>query len=220
MYATERLLTLLALLLASACGPSLKDLSRGMARDAEQRASRPPVPERERSYFDRDLERPRTEVEYLVLWDGRSVLHGVERAWYANGRPRHERGFDHGEPRGWWRTWYEDGTLRSENEIVPDAATPMRWWHPNGQLSSEGMARNSLREGAWRGWHPDGSLAYEGDYRGGVRHGPWTFWHPGGERAEAGEYRDGARIGEWQAWPAPEVPGSSATRGEPPEAGQ
>lgn len=183
---------------ASACGPSLVDLSRGMAAAHERELARAPVPDRQRTYYERDTSRPRTETEVLILSYGRTVKHGVERRWYPDGALELERGWRAGEPSGWWRAWYPDGTLRSEHRVDPEQATEMSWWRPDGSLSSRGPARDSLREGLWCGWHPDGAKAWEGGFRRGVRHGAWQAWRPDGTLLERGEYRDGLRVGAWE----------------------
>jgi hypothetical protein len=189
----------LAALAAAACGPTWSEVSRALA-DPPAAEERGPVRDRQRSWYDGAATRPRSEVELLLYPDGRSVKDGLERRWFADGTLEVERGWRRGEPSGWWRTWWPDGTPRYEHRFDADAVTPMRWWYRDGVLSSDGPARSGVREGTWRARHPGGEPAWQGDFEAGRRSGPWTSWHPDGSLAERGLYRDGVREGTWESY--------------------
>jgi hypothetical protein len=194
-----------------ACGPTWKDVSRAVA--AGPVPEREPLQDRRRSYYDREATRPRSELQVLLMPDGSSVKHGLERQWAADGTLQVERRWSHGEPDGWWRTWWRYDV---------EQPTTMRWWYSDGTPSSEGPALNGLREGRWRGWHPDGTPAFEGGYVAGRRSGPWTYWHPDGSLAERGTCVDDRREGTWERFAAGERPGLApawdvAPPGEPPQ---
>jgi hypothetical protein len=194
----------LALLAAAggACRTSYEDASRSLARDALV-DPRPPIVERQRSFYAGDTSRPRLESTYRVHAGGFKVLHGPERAWYESGVLRWEREYRDGEPCGRWASYYESGA--QESESWPDAADAgehvTTWWHPNGELSSRGPTVRGAREGRWSSWYPDGTLRSEGDYSGNLREGEWTFWHEDGRVAERGSYAAGVRIGSWERDP-------------------
>lgn len=194
-------------LAAVSCGPSWSDVSRAVA--LPDQPEREPVRDRQRTYYDRQATRPRSEVHVLLLPDGRHLKDGVERRWFPDGTLELERGWSAGEPAGWWRSWWPDGSPRSEYRFEPAQATTMRWWHPGGVLSSQGPARSGLREGSWRGWHPDGTLAFEGHYLAGRREGPWSTWHPDGSLGERGSYRADVRVGTWESYAPGERPGAA-----------
>lgn len=198
----------LAAALPGGCGPSWRDVSRSLAdpAPAEERA---PIHDRQRTFFDREATRPRTEVTLLLHADGRSSKDGVERRWYPDGTLELERGWREDEPRGWWRSWWPDGTPRFEHRFDPGEATPMRWWFESGVVSSEGPARGGVREGPWRARHPGGVPAYAGGYVAGRRDGLWTFWHPDGSLAERGRYVAGERVGPWELHAPGDVPDSA-----------
>jgi hypothetical protein len=202
----ERVLACCALLVAAACGPSWKDVSRTLA-EPDAGASEPRR-DRQRSYYDQEATRPRSEVAVLLYPDGHSVKDGLERSWTPEGKLEFERGWRAGEPDGLWRTWWPDGSPRFEYRYggEPDL---MRWWHASGALSSWGPARNGMREGAWRGRHPSGAPAFEGAFEAGQRAGAWTFWHPDGSLAERGAYAGGARVGTWESHAQGALPGSA-----------
>jgi len=193
-----------ALLVAAACGPTWSDVSRSLSDPPS--AAREPVRDRQRTYYDRDTTRPRTDVHVLLYPDGRSLKDGVERRWTADGTLEIEHGWREGRPYGLWRTWFPDGSPRFEHRYDPDEVTAMRWWHRGGAISSEGPARDGLREGLWRGRHPDGAPAFEGGYVAGRRAGPWTFWHSDRSLAERGSYQADVRVGTWESFAPGEWP--------------
>jgi antitoxin component YwqK of YwqJK toxin-antitoxin module len=128
---------------------------------------------------------------------------GPEREYGAGGALLSERFFARNVPTGLWRTWYADGTPRSEvdfGEPGSDVTRPSRFWHPNGRLAAEGPTRAAVREGAWSYWTEDGVLARTGSYRAGERDGPWTFYDAKGAKQAEGVYRRGERVGTWTLW--------------------
>ncbi len=200
-----------ALALATlSCGPSLVDLSRGMAAAHAAEQAREPVRERERIYHDRARTQLATEGEVLVFPDGYRLKQGIERAWFEDGTLRYERGYDQGEPTGLWRAWHRNGSLQFEHLYGSEEATEMSWWHAVGRLSSRGLAQDGLRIGPWTFWYASGIRSSAGSYRRGVRHGEWRFWHADGSLHEVGEYRDGLRIGQWLRFLPGERPDAAA----------
>lgn len=153
-------------------------------------------------------------IERKRLPDGRSVKHGLERRWYPGGELRSERYFDEGEPTGRWKSWWEDGSLRSDYTFHPLAEpTVMTFWHPGGRRSAQGLARRGTREGRWTHWYESGSVREEGTYLLGVKDGEWTYYWEDGSLRSRGRYAGGARVGQWQHGPRP-----PELEGEPSEA--
>lgn len=191
---------LLALLALSSCAifaspiPSKRELRIGEVREPE--------------LVERVTRHPHTGV-VLRTWSewllpsGEVERHGREQTWYASGAKEWEREFDHGRPVGHWRGWYEDGTLMAESFHNTDHPTRMSFWHPNGQLSGEGLAWNGVRTGPWSHWYVDGSVREQGEYVEGLRDGRWIFLFEDGSLEARGEYAAGARIGEWELYETP-----------------
>jgi hypothetical protein len=144
----------------------------------------PPFFDRRTEFYDREATRKRREWHVLVFEDRTMVLDGEELEWWPDGRLRARRHYDRGEPTGAWTTWFEDGTKSSESTLGGDELAPMRWWHPNGVLATEGPGRNGAREGLWRSWYPNGVLESEGEYRDNRRDGEWIFWNEDGGECE------------------------------------
>ena len=191
-----KLVGFVALGLLASCAPNFREAARVLGNELPERTE--PVLDRRRSYFANDLTRPHRDWFVLLYPDGRVLEHGRDTSWYASGQLEWEREYDHGEATGHWRAWYEDGTPRSEQTFGSAELTPVRWWYPNGQLSSEGPALSGVRDGEWTQWHSNGNKSARGNYRLGKREGPWTFWNEDGSLKETVEYRDDLRVGPAQ----------------------
>jgi antitoxin component YwqK of YwqJK toxin-antitoxin module len=142
---------------------------------------------------------PRSETRLIVWSDGRVERDGAEREYHKSGALVAERFFSHDRHVGTWRTWYPDGTVRSEVDFgsAADAPAMQRFWHPTGTLAAEGPLREGRRDGRWRYSDEAGRLQREGGYRDGKRDGPWTFYRADGSREAEGSYALGERVGEW-----------------------
>ncbi len=154
----------------------------------------PPKPERRTEYWDDAALHKKHEWHVLLFEGGKSIADGEDLEWWPNGTLRSKRAFDHGDPRGTWTTWYEDGTKRSECELGKDAdVATMSWWRENGELSSRGPSKNGVRQGRWTSWYPGGAKESEGEYSDNRRSGSWTFWNQDGSLAERAEYANGVK---------------------------
>lgn len=190
----RRLAATLALALAGlgvACAPDFTGPSRMLARGGEP--EREPLQQRRTAYYDREHTRVRREWGIEMLADGTTRPHGRDVQNFADGQREFEREFLHGEPAGQWRTWWPDGKRRMEAEHGTREPRPMRWWHENGQLASEGPARNGVKEGDWRHYHPNGTLASAGRYSAGERQGEWSFFDERGALLERVDFHRGKR---------------------------
>lgn len=185
--------------LAFACIPDFTASSRYLASTAAP--PREPIFERRRSYFDSAAKQLAREHGVLLLHDNTVVAHGRDVAWYSNGRLWREREFDRGEPRGRWRSWFENGALESDAIYAPNQRTTMSWWRADGSLSSSGEHVMGLREGEWSSFHSSGMLAARGVYERGERHGPWIRFDELGRLIECGDFVRGERSGVWEFGP-------------------
>ena len=92
---------------------------------------------------------------------------------YSKGR------YKHGEERGKWRYFYEDGT-RAKKEIYRRNQIKTTNYHPNGKVRSSGQARLE-----------DNPQAVEYFY-----FGDWKFYTPSGHLHKIVRYERGVEIGE------------------------
>lgn len=165
----------------------------------------------ERKQFGPEGRLLRSWSEWVIPGEPRRK-HGVERHWSSGGQLTVERGWEDGLPRGWWRSWYVDGTLRSEFECAgPGEEREMSFYREDGSLSARGPGEDGLRGGVWTFFDEGGRRSKEGRYRRGVEDGEWTFWNEDGSLQARGTYINGIRVGEWER-PGRRVkePGSAA----------
>lgn len=175
-----------------ACAPDFKDASRMLARGAPP--AREPLDERRTSYFDHERQRVRRQWHVSIRNDNSTVLHGTDVQYFPDGKLEYERAYELDRPTGRWRWFWPNGGPRMEAEFGTSEPRPMRWWHENGQLSSEGLARDGLKEGEWTFWHDNGAVQSTGHFRGSLREGPWSFFAADGSLLERAEFRGDVRI--------------------------
>lgn len=180
-------------LLAIACRSELP-LSRVPANAATARKD-PTQVERRTYHGDHTVH---TIYQALQWPDGREVRHGRELELDAQGRQVAERYFRHGEPTGNWTRWWPNGNKRMEIQYRgPEVATAMSWWHENGALAEQGLARDAVKDGEWSSWTESGVLVERGSYARGQRTGHWRFWRADGTAKEEGDFAGGRRTGTW-----------------------
>lgn len=139
-----------------------------------------------------------TERTERVVGERQRVRIGPMRAWWENGKPRVEGGYDdEGRLSGRWRYYYETGALEREGDYEAGQHTGdwTEYW-PNGKPRFQGFYHVGLREGFWRTYHESGAPESEGEYQNNLREGAWKFWLPNGgvDTAQAGIYAGNVRI--------------------------
>ena len=73
-----------------------------------------------------------------------------------------------------------------------------RTYHENGKLKSEESYIEGLKEGMHREWGDNGILLVAGVYAGGKANGLMTWYHEGGHVAGQGNMIDDVRQGPWK----------------------
>jgi antitoxin component YwqK of YwqJK toxin-antitoxin module len=190
-------LTAAVLLLAACAGSACRSdpLLPRVPDNVRRRNTEPTQVERKLYYGD---QRVRAVYQALQWPDGREQRHGKELEYDEAGNLIAERHFREGEPTGNWTRWWGNGNRRLELQYRgPEVATTMSWWHENGQLAEQGLARDAVREGEWSSWSADGVLLEQGSYARGRRVGHWRFWRADGTPLEEGDFDAGRRAGEW-----------------------
>jgi hypothetical protein len=99
-------------------------------------------------------------------------VHGVVKAWFANGARMYERRFRRGRESGLHEGWYADGRAH------------FRYEYANGVLEGEALE-----------WYPNGAMYREFHYRAGHEEGAQRMWFPNGAARANYVMRDGRRFG-------------------------
>jgi hypothetical protein len=167
-----------------------------------------------RTKFDPQSGKLIREWSVLVYRDRPAQKHGVETVYYSTGSKQWSREFDHGQPKGVWRSWYQDGAPRSECFFGdPAVDTTMTWWYPGGHIQSRGPARNGVHRGLWRFYYKNGQLAEEGSFFDNQRSGEWRAWSDDGAVVTLRKYVKGVRVSE-KPDPNPPAPPDPTTARE------
>lgn len=100
------------------------------------------------------------------------VVDGVERRWFANGRPESRRTFDAGRKVGVHVGWWSNGALRSRTRYADDSFDGANEaWYDTGIRSQRLEYVAGHEEGRQQMWAPDGTLIVNYEMRGGRRFG-------------------------------------------------
>ena len=128
--------------------------------------------------------------EWIYFYEDGLTL--MKRGRYVNGKMHGQWSFMMPDATSPWTAEYEHGEgPRNGFEIT---------YHENGQKSTEGLFKNSNKEGVWTDWHDNGQKRSEGTYKDGKEEGAFTAWHDNGQKCFEGPYKDGKPEGIWTEW--------------------
>jgi len=122
---------------------------------------------REEKVQNRDFYRYE-EVDSYIKPQARTVLDGVQRAFYPDGKLKYEIGYRNGRKDGMEKIFYSDGKLRSETSYRDGRKDGMeKIFYSDGKLRSETSYRNGRKDGMEKIFYSDGRLRSEIIYRNG-----------------------------------------------------
>ena len=99
------------------------------------------------------------------------------------------------------RTWYEDGSKKSEISYAHGTMHGLRLtWYPTGQMWGRGTYEHGKEHGTWTAWWANGFKQREWQMDHGVWHGPYMEWHDNGEKKMEFEYVNGLKQGTLRIW--------------------
>lgn len=97
------------------------------------------------------------------------------------------------------RTYYEDGTLRTEGAFLNGKAHGLhRRWHPNGMLAEELLMIHGVPDGVAKHWNEQGVLLGSFEIKNGT--GVQCLWHPNGRLMGEFSWVDGQWTGRQRAY--------------------
>ncbi|MEC3964281.1 hypothetical protein [Flagellimonas halotolerans] len=110
---------------------------------------------------------------------------GLYKSYFEDGvvKTSGQYGGYHGSlPVGEWKTYYENGNLKSLKAYSKDGYKA-KWelYYPNGTIKESGRYNyKDNKEGNWEVYHPNGQLKEEGKYKYGNKHGKWSYYDQNG----------------------------------------
>jgi hypothetical protein len=100
------------------------------------------------------------------------VIDGVERRWFANGRPESVRTFDTGRKVGVHLGWWPNGAVRFRTRYTDDRFDGANEaWYDSGTRSQRLEYVAGREAGRQQMWAPDGTLIVNYEMRDGRRYG-------------------------------------------------
>jgi len=79
----------------------------------------------------------------------------------------------------------------AQQETVKDGY--VKFYYPNGNVSSEGMMKNGKPDGYWKSYYENGSVKSEGNRQNFKLSGPWKFYDEKGTLLTRYNYREGKK---------------------------
>lgn len=130
-----------------------------------------------------------TKAEQSRKMDG-VVKDGKWTTWFENGTVHSEEYYNKGAMTGVWKAVYENGQTESEINFETGKAV---YYTKNGVKSSEGgIANGMLHTGKWTGYYENGNKNYEGSYNvNGQKDGVWTWFDEKGNATTQQTYSNG-----------------------------
>ena len=94
---------------------------------------------------------------------------GIWKAYFADGKIKHEITYTNGAAKGYAKMYYEDGKLREEGTWNEKHWTgDYRYYFPNGQVAYMWNYNNQgKREGEQKYFHENGNIKYKGGWENG-----------------------------------------------------
>lgn len=86
-------------------------------------------------------------------------------------------------------------TINAQAQVPAPADSLVRYYHPNGTVSSEGHMVDGRPEGYWKSFYATGTLRSEGGRRGALLDSLWRFYAPNGVLESEINYKADKRDG-------------------------
>ncbi len=131
---------------------------------------------------------------YYVLKASPSVLNGSFWQFFENEKVAIKGGYSLGVPKGLWRYYYENGSLRLEGNLENQQVGDWKYYYENGQLQKMGRLNGQREEGAWTYFYENGTLSKRGDYLQGKEQGKWTYFYEDSVRKAEAVYENGEGV--------------------------
>jgi len=105
--------------------------------------------------------------------------------------------FENNSKIGIWKTWYQNGNLKTEINYVNNQPNGhARIYYENGKISEEGNWKNTVWIGGYTYYHSNGQKAYEWNFtENGKRTGIQKYYYENGNLYIKGEWNDGKESG-------------------------
>jgi len=112
---------------------------------------------------------PNGKVHYVRERVGDTVLNGIYKDWYQNGKPWEESYYKNDDLNGPYTYWFDNGNKMEESTYVDGKLHGLSTeWHPNGNIAKQRAYVRHLAHGIYTKWFENGnieSISYYSDDR-------------------------------------------------------
>ncbi len=126
------------------------------------------------------------KIKHEKRWDLNGEEDGIHLEYEENGKYL-KTTYQNGEALSWQR-YNENGQMLSDEKNLGEGKVWSKSYHPNGQLSAEGLNYGVQKLGEWKLYYPNGQLNMVANFFKGVKKGPMKFYHENGQLAMEGSY--------------------------------
>jgi antitoxin component YwqK of YwqJK toxin-antitoxin module len=143
-----------------------------------------------KNYYD--AEKSQIKEMYRVLDTDTTILDGMYKTYYQNGKIKTIGFYTKGQATDYWEYFYQNGNVKMEG-IINNFFNQGHWifYYENGNKSMEGNMDKGKKNGYWRFYNEDGKLKSEGMLKEGKNDGEWKYYYDEGEVKATGNYKNG-----------------------------
>lgn len=143
-----------------------------------------------RNYYD--IEKLQLKEVYKVLDTDTTILDGMYKTYYQNGKIKTIGFYTKGQATDYWEYFYQNGNVKMEG-VINNFFNEGHWifFYENGIKSMEGMMEKGKKNGFWRFYNEDGNKKSEGMIIEGRNDGEWKYYYEGGGVKGIGNYNNG-----------------------------
>jgi uncharacterized protein len=139
---------------------------------------------------------PANAIKTLANYE-KGTLTGELTNYYRNGKIEETgRLNEEGYRVGVWKTFYDDGTLSSEDPYINGKIDGVsKNYDPNGKLTEEFFYKKGILQ-EYKAYAPNGNIVYQ-NKKDGKNNYSATLYYSNGVKKREGRVEDGERTGEW-----------------------
>ncbi len=143
-----------------------------------------------KSYYD--TEKKQIREEYRVNDKDSTVLEGLYKTFYQNGKPKTVGFYTNNQATDYWEYFYQNGNLKMEG-LINNFINEGHWiyYYENGHKSHEGNMEKGKKNGYWRYYYEDGKIKTEGIIKENKNDGDWKYYYDDGGLKATANYANG-----------------------------
>jgi len=133
--------------------------------------------------------------------DSEGKKHGLWEKRYENGETQYRGKFEHGEPVGIFRRFYDDGSLQAVIEYTDSHTNYATLYYPEVEVKmAEGKYTEQERDSVWTFYSEEGILTSRETYKNGDKEGLTEIFYADGSISERSMFKEDVKHGIWEQY--------------------